>query len=291
MKTLIKILPIIAILSCVAACGSNADTRHSKSISVTIPPLQGIVKEIVGNDYKINVILPKGATPENYSPTVAQMAAIEHSEYLFNIGTLPFEQQIVSKLKSAKGANIQMVADGIELIEGSCEHGHTHHEHHHSHDPHVWMSIDGLMTIIDNIATPIINSNPDSTKYVANYEAIKQRLIVNKQRYAELLDAAPRHFLIYHPALGYLAQEFGLEQIALENDGKAPTPAGVINIVEKAQAEGLKYMLYQAEYPLDVVKPIAEVLGVKPILINPLSDNIFEELDRIINILAGNYEE
>lgn len=291
MKTLIKILPIIAILSCVAACGSNADTRHSKSISVTIPPLQGIVKEIVGNDYKINVILPKGATPENYSPTVAQMAAIEHSEYLFNIGTLPFEQQIVSKLKSAKGANIQMVADGIELIEGSCEHGHTHHEHHHSHDPHVWMSIDGLMTIIDNIATPIINSNPDSTKYVANYEAIKQRLIVNKQRYAELLDAAPRHFLIYHPALGYLAQEFGLEQIALENDGKAPTPAGVINIVEKAQVEGLKYMLYQAEYPLDVVKPIAEVLGVKPILINPLSDNIFEELDRIINILAGNYEE
>lgn len=291
MKTLIKILPIIAILSCVAACGSNADTRHSKSISVTIPPLQGIVKEIVGNDYKINVILPKGATPENYSPTVAQMAAIEHSEYLFNIGTLPFEQQIVSKLKSAKGANIQMVADGIELIEGSCEHGHTHHEHHHSHDPHVWMSIDGLMTIIDNIATPIINSNPDSTKYVANYEAIKRRLIVNKQRYAEQLDAAPRHFLIYHPALGYLAQEFGLEQIALENDGKAPTPAGVINIVEKAQAEGLKYMLYQAEYPLDVVKPIAEVLGVKPILINPLSDNILKELDRIINILAGNYEE
>lgn len=291
MKTLIKILPIIAILSCVAACGSNADTRHSKSISVTIPPLQGIVKEIVGNDYKINVILPKGATPENYSPTVAQMAAIEHSEYLFNIGTLPFEQQIVSKLKSAKGANIQMVADGIELIEGSCEHGHTHHEHHHSHDPHVWMSMDGLLDIVDNIARPIINSNPDSTKYVANYEAIKQRLIVNKQRYAKLLDAAPRHFLIYHPALGYLAQEFGLEQIALENDGKAPTPAGVINIVEKAQAEGLKYMLYQAEYPLDVVKPIAEVLGVKPILINPLSDNIFEELDRIINILAGNYEE
>lgn len=291
MKTLIKILAIIAILSCVAACGNGASTRHSKSISVTIPPLQGVVKEIVGNDYTINVILPKGATPENYPPTVAQMAAIEHSEYVFNIGTLPFEQQIVSKLKSAKGANIQMVADGIELIEGSCEHGHTHHGHHHSHDPHVWMSIDGLMTIVDNIATPIINSNPDSTKYVANYEAIKQRLIVNKQRYAELLDTAPRHFLIYHPALGYLAQEFGLEQIALENDGKAPTPAGVINIVEKAQAEGLKYMLYQAEYPLDVVKPIAEVLGVKPILINPLSDNIFEELDRIINILTGNYEE
>lgn len=291
MKTLIKILAIIAILSCVAACGNGASTRHSKSISVTIPPLQGVVKEIVGNDYTINVILPKGATPENYPPTVAQMAAIEHSEYVFNIGTLPFEQQIVSKLKSAKGANIQMVADGIELIEGSCEHGHTHHGHHHSHDPHVWMSIDGLMTIVDNIATPIINSNPDSTKYVANYEAIKQRLIVNKQRYAELLDTAPRHFLIYHPALGYLAQEFGLEQIALENDGKAPTPAGVINIVEKAQAEGLKYMLYQAEYPLDVVKPIAEVLGVKPILINPLSDNIFEELDRIVNILTGNYEE
>ena len=291
MKILLRILAIIATLSCVAACGSNANTKHSKSISVTIPPLQGIVKEIVGDDYEINVILPKGATPENYSPTVAQMAAIEHSEYLFNIGTLSFEQQIINKLKSAKSSNIQSVADGIELIEGGCKHGHTHHEHHHSHDPHVWLSMDGLLAIVDNIARPIINNNPDSTKYMANYEAIRQKLIVNKQRYTELLDTAPRHFLIYHPALGYLAQEFGLEQIALENDGKAPTPAGVINIVKKGNAEGLKYMLYQAEYPLDVVKPIAEVLGVKPVLINPLSNDIICELDRIINILAGNYEE
>ena len=49
-------------------------------------------------------------------------------------------------------------------------------------------------------------------------------------------------------------------------------------------------VLYQQEYPLDVVKPIAEILSVNLVEINPLSKDIIAELDRIIAILANNYE-
>ena len=287
----IFIMAVIAVSS--ISCTNRGAENNNKAITVTIPPLEGLVKEIVGNDYTINTILPKGATPENYSPTIAQMATIEESEYLFYMGTLAFENQVINKYKGGHNIDIQKVAEDIELIEGGCKHGHGHnHEgHHHSLDPHVWMSIEGLEKIVDNIAETIINNNPDSVKYVANYEAIKRKLSVNKTRYKEMLSDVPRQFLIYHPSLGYLAKEFDLEQIAFENDGKTPSPAGVIDIVEKAKADGLKYILYQAEYPLDVVKPIAEALNVNPILINPLSNNIIAELDGIINILAGSYEQ
>lgn len=293
MKQVIRILIMAVIAASSISCTNRGAENDNKAITVTIPPLEGLVKEIVGDDYAINTILPKGATPENYSPTIAQMATIEESEYLFYMGTLAFENQVINKYKGGHNIDIQKVAEDIELIEGSCKHGHGHdHEgHHHSLDPHVWMSIEGLEKIVDNIAETIINNNPDSVKYVANYEAIKRKLSVNKARYKEMLGDAPRQFLIYHPSLGYLAKEFDLEQIAFENDGKTPSPAGVIDIVEKAKADGLKYILYQAEYPLDVVKPIAEVLNVKPILINPLSNNIIAELDSIINILAGSYEQ
>jgi zinc transport system substrate-binding protein len=97
--------------------------------------------------------------------------------------------------------------------------------------------------------------------------------------------------LIYHPALGYLAESLSFNQIAVENEGKSPTPASLSELVKKVKAEGIEVMLYQKEYPLDIVQPIADILDVKLVEINPLSGDIIGEIDRIVNIIAGRYEQ
>lgn len=306
-KKIGSFLATLAILAMVA-CGNNSSkSQSSKVIAVTIPPLQGLVAEIVGNDYRIECLLPSGSSPETYSPTARQIAGLSDAEFVFTIGTMPFETEIVKRLKNQRN-NIITTSAGIELLTGCGHHHHegahhpedkisihnhastTHSHHHHSSDPHVWLAPDELQVIVDNIASEIIAAHPDSTKYIANYEQLKAKLEARKLHYAELLKNAPKSFLIYHPALGYLAEDYGLEQISLENEGKSPTPSALANIVDKVESEGLNVVLYQQEYPLDVVQPIAEILGVKLIEINPLSSNIIAELDRIIAILANNYE-
>ena len=154
----------------------------------------------------------------------------------------------------------------------------------------MWLAPDELQVIVDNIASEIIAAHPDSTKYIANYEQLKAKLEARKLHYAELLKNAPKSFLIYHPALGYLAEDYGLEQISLEIEGKSPTPSALANIVNKVDAGGVEVLLYQQEYPLDVVQPIAEVIGVKLVEINPLNESIISELDKIVATLANNYE-
>ncbi len=273
----------------------------AKSITVTIPPLKGIVNQIVGDDYEVNVLLPAGTSPETYSPTISQLTAVNNADYLFIIGTLNFEESLVNSLTHNVDCKITNTSHGIYLIEGECNHTHHHSEEeysergeHHAHrqgvDPHVWMSHRGLLKIIDNITSALISNNPDSARYTTNAERLKGKVMAQMSAAELALASAPKSFLIYHPALSYFAEEYGLEQISLENEGKNPTPKSLAGIIEKVNNEGLRTLLYQQEYPKDVVKPIADVLDVNLFQINPLSEDIVAELNGVINILSSGDE-
>lgn len=295
------------VLAGVSCGGRNARNVYEKQIVVTIPPLKGLVAEIVGADYHIECLLPSGSSPETYSPTARQITALSNAEFIFAVGTMPFEAELTERVENQQN-NIIITSAGIELLTGCGHHHHegahhpedkisihnhastTHSHHHHSSDPHVWLAPDELQVIVDNIASEIIAAHPDSTKYITNYEQLKAKLEARKLHYAELLKNAPKSFLIYHPALGYLAEDFGLEQISLENEGKSPTPSALANIVDKVESEGLSVVLYQQEYPIDVVQPIANILDVNLVEINPLSTDIITELDKIVITLTNSYE-
>ncbi len=283
---------LCALLILVACDGKRvADKRQ---IAVSIPPLEGIVTQIVGEDFEVVTTLPSGSSPESYSPTTRQIASLATADYVFYTGVLDFERELLKHLDNERNKGLLTnVSKGVRLLSGGhCDHAHhsDKHAHHHGVDPHIWLSPSTLEVIADNIAQTIIGSHPDSLRYIANYEALKSRLATQKVHFAEQLKEGSSAFLIYHPALGYLANEYGLEQISLENEGKNPTPASLAGVVDRVNAEGIKVMLYQQEYPLDVVKPIAEILGVNLVEINPLSSDIAEELNRIVEVLVNNYE-
>ena len=41
-------------------------------------------------------------------------------------------------------------------------------------------------------------------------------------------------FMIYHPNLGYLARDYGLEEIPVEFNGKEPTPSRLRELIDRA---------------------------------------------------------
>ena len=292
MNNLATIISSIMLLTLVA-CGGNV-TNNSRQIVVSIPPLEGVVSAIVGEDFEVITLLPSGSSPESYSPTTRQIASISTAEHLFYTGVLNFENELLQRFdREQNSALLTNVSNGIELLSGGdCGHEHhsEEHTHHHAVDPHIWLSPGTLEVIVDNIAGAIIEAHPDSLRYVANYKALKSKIAAQKELFRERLVGAPREFLIYHPALGYLADEYGLEQISLENEGKSPTPSSLAGVVDKVAESGVKVMLYQQEYPLDVVKPIAEILNVKLVNINPLSEDIIDELNYIVEQLTNSYE-
>lgn len=301
MRRTIIIILVALISTFITSCTDNQPTEN-KVITVTIEPIKGLLEAIVGEDFVINTLLPVGASPESYSPTIQQLASLEDSQMVFHIGTLPFENELLrhNELKDIKSVNLSY---GVELITGAhhhhkqsedlCEHdkANANHPHHHSADPHIWVSLDELSTIVNNIDSALMAAYPDSAKYHANCQQLIGKIAANKQRYKQMLITAPKDVLIYHPALGYLAKSLSFNQIAVENEGKSPTPASLSELVTKVKAEGIEVMLYQKEYPLDIIQPIADILDVKLVEINPLSCDIIGEIDKIVNIIAGRYEQ
>ena len=100
-------------------------------------------------------------------------------------------------------------------------------------------------------------------------------------------DSNRRYFIIYHPALTYYAADYGLEQIALEEDGKEPSASRMQAVIELARREEMNVILYQRQYPVSVVSVVASDANVEPVAINPLSGDILNEILRITGIIVS----
>ena len=145
----------IFIAALMGACTSRQQADE-KTLYVSILPLRSLVGEIVGDDFKIEVLVPPGASPETFEPTPRQFIGLNRAEMIFNVGLIDFETTLLSKIEER--GKVVNLSQGIELIAGSCSHAHTpakqaasggdgtscaephNHSHAHGVDPHVWTS-------------------------------------------------------------------------------------------------------------------------------------------------------
>ena len=233
-----KKLVFIFIAALMGACTSRQQADE-KTLYVSILPLRSLVGEIVGDDFKIEVLVPPGASPETFEPTPRQFIGLNRAEMIFNVGLIDFETTLLSKIEER--GKVVNLSQGIELIAGSCSHAHTpakqaaaggdgtscaephNHSHAHGVDPHVWTSPRALQKMAQNAYAAIRRAYPDSAKYETNYKRLQADLRALDTRTGEkIAQSGIEYFIIYHPALTYYARDYGIRQVAIEADGKEP---------------------------------------------------------------------
>lgn len=272
----------------IASCSSPKRTGEP-TIFVTIPPLKALVEEITAGDFKVEVLVPEGASPESYEPTAQQIAALKDAELVVKIGLIDFERSLTKNIDDQE--RIVNLSEGIELIEGSCS--HHHHGHHHSHgiDPHIWTSPRALRTMIHNLDGKLHDTFPDSTKYCDKAQQVLARLASLDSYCGSLLNSSDvKAIMIYHPAYTYLARDYAIEQITIEHEGKEPTPRQLTELVDKGRKMGIKRIFHQPQYSPDKLQSIAEEIGAEVVMCNPLSENIELEIRNVVEQIARSNE-
>jgi zinc transport system substrate-binding protein len=78
-----------------------------------------------------------------------------------------------------------------------------------------------------------------------------------------------------------------MEQIAVETDGKEPSARHIATLIEQAQAKGIRSLLYQKEFPRSVVDVIARDMGVEAQEIDPLKENVIENIAEITRLITS----
>ena len=280
-----RILYLFIYIVLTVSCAGNKNQSDEKVIYVSIAPIKPIVEAIVGDDFTVEILVPAGASPESFEPTPKQFIALNKAQLVLGTGLLDFEQQLLKRIHNQN--KVVDLSRGIVTISGSCSHTHHGKHCHHGIDPHIWCSPKSLSIMARNAHNAIVAAMPDSVQYTAAYSALSERITTLDNEVAELAsNASLPYFIIYHPALTYLARDYGLEQIAIENDGKEASAKRLAQIISKARVDGIKSVFYQSEFPESSVQIICEDIGANVVEINPLAEDIFTNIRDIARLIT-----
>lgn len=271
---------------------------NTPTVSVTIEPQRYFVEKIVGDKFKVNTIVPAGTSPETYDPTPSQMIALGKSALYFKVGFLGFENAWGKNLKENNvevdiinsSNNIKLINENDEnTIEIGEHHDHVGH-HHDGVDPHTWSSPKSALIMAENMLNALIVADVENQKYYRdNFKLLETEIIETDRRITELLEnASVKSFIIYHPALGYFARDYNLTQYSIELDGKNPSPKQLKEMIDYANALGIKTIFVQKGFDVKNAESLANQVKASIHSIDPLSYNWSEEMIRIAEILAKN---
>lgn len=282
MKKLI-LATIVTILT--LSCSSDDSSSANNTIYVTITPLKSIVEEVTCGDFDVKVLVADGASPETFEPTARHMAELNDAHMIFKVGLIDFESQLTNNIENKN--KVVNLGAGITPIAGSCSHHHHHHHHAHGVDPHIWTSPRALKVMVGNVRDAVMRIYPDSTKYDEASIRLMARIDSLDNYCAERIAAADVDvMMIYHPAYTYYAQDYGIEQIAIEQDGKEPSPKQLTTLIGKARDNNIEHIFIQPQYNKDKVRTIANECNADIVTTNPLDKDILSEIRRITDLIC-----
>ena len=170
---------------------------------------------------------------------------------------------------------------------GHAEHDEKHEAHeehdeeHEAHaDPHVWLNPMLAITMARNISDALIamdKANKDF--YLKNFQKLMNDLLAfDESAKNELAGLKNRKFVVYHPAWGYFAEHYDLEQISIERNGKEPKIDEMASTVKMIKDENIKVIFADPNRSQKSAQVLASQTGAKVELLDPLGYNLLENL-------------
>jgi zinc transport system substrate-binding protein len=274
-------------------CSKEKETGSTPDVSVSILPQKYLVERIAGSDFRVNVLIPQGQSPATYEPTQRQIQMISRSLVYFRIGHVAAEKAQIERLhKLNPGMKLVDLSKKIKLLHADSN-GHDKHGHNHKGvDPHVWLSPVNVRFMAEDICRELSRVKPEKkSEYEANLKAFQKDIdTLEKDIAKELKDLKNRIILVFHPAWGYFSRDFGLEQIAIEQGGKNPSPTHIRHIIDTAKKKNISIVFVQKQFPLDVAKSIAGDINGDVLHMNPLAENWLENMRVISKTLRKNMQ-
>jgi zinc transport system substrate-binding protein len=285
---MIKYIPLILFVTVLSGCLSKPDGSAKKVITVSILPQKYFVQAIAGDKYEVSVMIPPGGAPETYEPTARQMQILSESPIYLKIGHIPFEEIWLKNIGEFNPLiKVYNLSQGIDLIRGG--HSHEGEDEISGIDPHIWSSPRNASIIAVNIYNALCEEDPDNKTYynerLDNFLLLADSL--DKKFQSEFARSREKTFIIFHPALAYLARDYGLLQISLEFEGKSPPPGHMKDIINIAHEKNIRKILIQKQFNVESAITIANEIGGDVVIIDPLDENWKDQIEYIVTQIAG----
>ena len=278
----------IAFFNLALVCPGQASASNKRfKVFVSILPQAYFVERVGGERVDVSVLVGPGHSPATYEPKPRQIAELGKAKVYFRVG-VPFEDVWMMRISSAN-PNMKVIDTrrNIELRTMNAYHPDKAERHYHYQegmkDPHIWLSLKLVKIQAENICRALISEDPAQRAYYQdNLKAFHYDL---DKLDAEIKDALEsltiRKFMAFHPAWGYFAHDYGLEQIPIEEEGKQPSAKALAHLINRAKQEGVKVVFVQVQFSTRHAEAVAHAIGGRIAQIDPLAKDYLNNMRKI----------
>ncbi|NPA32452.1 MAG: zinc ABC transporter solute-binding protein [Aquificae bacterium] len=215
---------------------------------VSIYPFLDVTKDVAGEDYRVESLVPPKADYHLYELTPRELIKLYVARVLFVSGVPLGEWE--EKASRITRAHVFSLSEGIELL--------TYGHEKLGKDPHFWTSPKRMIQVSKNIKDALsrVYKGKDFTR---GYKKAEEKLSSLHTAYEKGLSrCAYRTFGALHPAFGYIAKDYNLKQVVLQEEhGHGDlSPSQLKKLLSAIKKNKIKVILV----PLGVESQVARLL-------------------------------
>lgn len=293
----IKLLVILLAFSLLTvACGQGANSGSNTkdeaqsnqegkiSVQTSFFVLEDFARKIGGDKAEVGTIISNGQALHGWEPSPKDISKLQESDlFIYNgAGLETWVDKVLDGIDHDQVLSIE-ASKGVELMKGD---GHDHdnegqaveedhdHDNEEGMDPHVWTSPKNAIILAENIYKGLSEKDPENRDYYEkNFKTLKEDLINLDKEYTDVLsDAEIRDIVVSHEAYGYMAKEYGLNQVPIEgiNSNSEPDPKTMQKIIEFMRDKNVKTVFTEPLIDPKVAETIAKETGAEVAILDPL---------------------
>ena len=264
-------------------------------------PMGQFVDSVGGDRVESELVLPSGAEPHDWEPTVRDVQRMASADVVV-INGIGFETWVEDLedvgfegvlIDTSQGVEVMEIAEGTR----SHVHGHEEVDDHGMEamddddhgmeamddddhgdkifgDPHIWLNPVLAQAQVQNIVDGLSEADPKNAGY---YQENADRYIAELQQLdSDIragLESCSREFVAYHYAFAYFSAEYDLVQHVIQN---SMTPHGEVaprtlqNVIETAKTHGLDVIFTDEAADPKTAQVVADEIGGRVLTLSPL---------------------
>ena len=268
------------LLSAVACSSGTTDVGDRREPATDRPvvvtnfyPIQWLATELVGDHAEVVSLTPEGTEPHDLALDADAQKDLGSADVVLYLGAdfQPDVQRAIGQLGQTVTTEDLLTAPGVDLLTAGNIGKETLAG---NKDPHVWLSPVEMLAMANAAAEAIANGAPELTDQVRTtwptVHGELQRLDIDYR--SGLTGCASTVLVTSHAAFGYLAHEYGLEQVPIAGvtPEDEPDPKTLRSIADVAAQRHVKTVFFEDALPKALSQTVADEIGAQVSLVSAL---------------------
>jgi zinc transport system substrate-binding protein len=253
------ILRIVLILGLIviagAGCGGTDGSAAGRTtVAAAFYPLAWAAGQIGGDTVDVTNVTPPGAEPHDVELSARDVERIRSADVVLYLGG-GFQPGMETAVDGASGQVVDLRPDPK------------------ADDPHVWLDPIRFAGIARHVGE-VLGRERQASRLAMRLRALDRDFRTG------LADCERRDIVTSHAAFGYLAQRYGLTQIAITgiSPETEPAPRQLEDVVDRVRRSGATTVFFEPLVSPDLAETVAREAGARTAVLNPLEGLTEDEI-------------